>query len=103
MIRIENPGIENEVYFPKNLEGFSSGEFTLVLKNGIGEEFKYVVYSDSTLYHYYRVTLNLGNLPDGEYTYSFGNGEVGLIGIGKVKATIKDVEKETKKLIQYEG
>ena len=87
MIKITDKTVINTIYLPK-LKPLS--ELHIVLYGAGEEEYDIGTYEDLGMHeNFYKVSLSLGDIPDGEYKYSINDYEQGLLIIGDLKETSK--------------
>ena len=87
MIKIADKTVINTIYLPK-LKPLS--ELHIVLHGAGDEEYDIGTYEDIGMYeNFYKVSLSLVDIPDGEYKYSINDYEQGLMIIGDLKETSK--------------
>lgn len=88
MIIISNKNIENSVYFPRNVYTPNTDVYTLILNDrGTNRKYTFGNLEDKHLvqFGFYTFSLDLNELPQGEYEYSIIDSNEKVVGTGLIR------------------
>lgn len=100
-MRIIDKNTQNLIYFPKNLNNFKEIHLITFTSEITNKSYSFDVRDEDNLFDYYVFTLDLSDLPDGEYKYNIDEDACGLIILGDLTKINTIYDKNNNKYIIY--
>ena len=104
MVYIPTKSSAEVVKIPKNQ--VPEGDLVLTLHSELtNQTYTFNVTDEGTFKRFYKFTLDLAHIPDGEYTYNINGSEEGLLRLGDISETVPEtiMYNASLEVIQYTG